>query len=268
MQGMCGNMRMKNKKVEARYLFFIFLFLICSLIHKGYSMDDETTFWQSYQKWFEYKKLQPLTELQRNAILYFEKANAIFEIAESTWGVSINHIEPALQDALKTVNKCRIEFAKLKPPPIAKKHYDASLKLIEIIRKYHVKRINNPDSSDLQLLARSAIPYESIQYSEYFNILRKVGLFDNAIQEMAALGLQPSNKFYEYSQEISAEATPQCPRCFLNLRKLPIRYGKIENEELPNKEPLRYLPGAKEITQSFLPSDIFVTKIISGLRDI
>lgn len=158
--------------------------------------------------------MQPLTELQRNAILYFEKANAIFEIAESTWGVSINHIEPALQDALKTVNKCRIEFAKLKPPPIAKKHYDASLKLIEIIRKYHVKRINNPDSSDLQLLARSAIPYESIQYSEYFNILRKVGLFDNAIQEMAALGLQPSNKFYEYSQEISAEATPQCPRCF------------------------------------------------------
>lgn len=214
-------------------------------------MDDETTFWQSYQKWFEYKKLQPLTELQRNAILYFEKANAIFEIAESTWGVSINHIEPALQDALKTVNKCRIEFAKLKPPPIAKKHYDASLKLIEIIRKYHVKRINNPDSSDLQLLARSAIPYESIQYSEYFNILRKVGLFDNAIQEMAALGLQPSNKFYEYSQEISAEATPQCPRCFLNLRKLPIRYGKIENEELPNKEPLRYLPGGERNNTEF-----------------
>lgn len=58
------------------------------------------------------------------------------------------------------------------------------------------------------------------------------------------------------------------PKVFLNLRKLPIRYGKIENEELPNKEPLRYLPGAKEITQSFLPSDIFVTKIISGLRDI
>lgn len=184
-------MLMKNKKVEARCLFFIFLFLICSLIHKGYPMDDETTFWQSYQKWFEYKKTQPLNESQRNAILYFEKANAIFEIAESTWGASMNHPEPEPQGALKTANKCLKEFSKLKPPAIAKKHYVASLKLIEIIRKYHLKRINNPDSSDLQLLTRSAISYEGIQSSEYFRIMKETGLFDNIEEEMKNISGDP-----------------------------------------------------------------------------
>lgn len=177
-------MLMKNKKAEARCLLFILLFLICGLIYNSYPADNETTFWQSYQKWFEYKKTQSLNELQRNAILYFEKANAIFEIAESTWGTSISHPEPEPQGALKTANKCFKEFSKLKPPAIARKHYAASLKLIEIIRKYHLKRINNPDSNDLQLLTRSAISYESIQHSEYFRIMKEAGLFDNIEEEI------------------------------------------------------------------------------------
>jgi len=153
-------------------------------IQKECAMADETAFWQNYQKWSEYKKQQPLTKLQRDIILYFEKANAIFEEADNTWGASVNHPEPQPRDAIKIVNKCRSEFFKLKPPPIAKKHYDTSLKLFEIIKKYHLKRINNPDSSDLQLLARSAIPWEGIQFSEYFRIMKATGLFDHIEEEM------------------------------------------------------------------------------------
>ncbi|MDO8749322.1 MAG: hypothetical protein Q7J72_09470 [Candidatus Omnitrophota bacterium] len=151
-------------------------------------MDDETTFWQSYQKWFEYKKTQPLNESQRNTILYFEKANAIFEIVDSTWGASMNHPEPEPQGALKTANKCLKEFSKLKPPAIARKHYAASLKLIEIIKKYHLIRMSNPNSSDLEQLARNAITYESIQSSEYFRIMKEAGLFDNIEEEVEKIG--------------------------------------------------------------------------------
>lgn len=145
---------------------------------------DESVFWQNYRKWFEYKKTQPLTDLQKGVIMYFEKATVILEKAENTWESSMKHSEPSLQEALKALNECQGEFNRLKPPSIAKAHYDASLSLIEIIKKYHLKRADNPDSSELQLLTRSAIPYESVQSSEYFRIMKETGLFDNIEEEM------------------------------------------------------------------------------------
>lgn len=184
----------KNNKPPYRklgYLILLVLFFAHNFIPRGYAMDEETSFWQNYQRWFEYKKSQPLNELQKKAILYFEKANLIFEKADNTWGTSMKQPEPKPQDALKIVNKCLNEFSKLKAPSIVKKHYNATLKLIEIIRKYHLKRISNPDSSDLQLLTRSAIPYESIQSSEYFKIMRETGLFDDIEEEMKNIPQAP-----------------------------------------------------------------------------
>lgn len=145
---------------------------------------DESVFWQNYRKWFEYKKTQPLTDLQKGVIMYFEKVTVILEKAENTWEFSMKHSEPSPQEALKALNECQSEFNYLKPPSIAKAHYDASLALIEIIKKYHLKRTDNPDSSKLQLLTRSAIPYESVQSSEYFRIMKETGLFDNIEEEM------------------------------------------------------------------------------------
>jgi len=177
----------KNNKAQYRnlgYLIFFVLFFAHNFIPRGYSVDEETSFWQNYQRWFEYKKSQPLNELQKKAILYFEKVNLIFEKADNTWGASVRQPELKPQEALKTVNKCLNEFSKLEAPSIAKKHYNVTLKLLKIIRKYHLKRINDSNSSDLGLLVRSAIPYESIQSSEYFKIMREVGLFDDIEEEM------------------------------------------------------------------------------------
>lgn len=145
---------------------------------------DESVFWQNYRKWFEYKKTQPLNDLQKDVILYFERVSIILENAENTWETSIDHPEPAPQEALKAVNKCYGELNNLKPPSILKAHYDASVELMGIIKKYHLKRMDNLDSSDLQLLTRSAIPYESVQSSEYFRIMKETGLFDNIEEEM------------------------------------------------------------------------------------
>ena len=175
------------------FLFFLSLFF-CFLIRNSYSMD-ESKFWKNYRKWFEYKKTQPLNELQKDVIMYFEKATLILEKAENTWEASINHPEPAPKEALRIVDKCHSEFIKLKLLPIVKKHYDASVMLIEIIKRYHLKRADNPDSGDLQLLARSAIPYESIQSSEYFRIMKETGLFDNIEEEMRKISPdQETNK--------------------------------------------------------------------------
>lgn len=146
---------------------------------------EESVFWQNYQQWFEYKKSQPLNKSQREVILYLEKANLIFERAEETWGTSMKRPElPSPQEALKIINKSLDEFSKLKPHALEKKHYIASLKLLEIIKKYHLIRMSNPNSSDLEQLVGNAIPYEGVQYSEYFNILRQTGLFDNIEEEM------------------------------------------------------------------------------------
>jgi len=179
---------MTNNKLlyqRDKHKFFIFLLFVFIITQSVYAMDEENTFWQNYQKWFEYKKNQSLNELQKKVVLYFEKANIIFEKADDTWGRSIKRPElPNPQDALKTVNKCINEFSKLKPPVVTKKHHTASLELLGIIKKYHLKRISDPNSSDLELLSRSAISYEGIQSSEYFRIMKESGLFDNIEEEM------------------------------------------------------------------------------------
>ena len=176
------NISVTNRLVR---LFLIIVFFSVGIIQKDYAMDEETTFWQNYQKWFEYKKTQPLSELQKKVISYLEKANSISEKADETWGMSMKRPDlPKPQEALKIVNGCLNEFSKLKPPPIAEKHYASSLRLLEIIKKYHLKRLSDPNNSELEQLSGDAIPYESIQSSEYFNILREIGLFDNIEEEM------------------------------------------------------------------------------------
>ncbi len=178
-------MTINNKLIKIVYLIYFFVCFIYIPIQRSYSMEDENIFWQDYQKWFEYKKSQPLTEVQKSVILYFEKANSIFEKADETWGVSPERPNlPNPQEALKIVNKCLDDFSKLKPPSVGKKHYNASLSLIKIIKEYHLKRLSDSNNSDLEQLLTNAIPYEGVQYSEYFNILRQTELFDNIEEEM------------------------------------------------------------------------------------
>ena len=178
-------MRKNNKLLKTGYVVFLCLSSICSPIQKGYAMDEEGAFWQDYQKWFECKKSQPINELQKKVISYLEKASSIFEKGDETWGMSMKRPElPKPEEALKIVNKCLNEFSKLKAPSVAEKHYAASLNLLKIIKEYHLKRLSDPNSSELEQLARDAIPYEGIQSSEYFDILRKAGLFDNIEEEM------------------------------------------------------------------------------------
>ena len=237
-----------------RFIFFAYLFFVFGFAQRGYAIDDETTSWQNYQKWFEYKKSQPLTKLQKGVILYLEKANLIFEKADDTWAASIKRPNlPNPQDALNIVNRCLNEFSKLEPPLIAKKHYFATLKLLEIIKKYHLKRMSDSDSGYLGQLVGDAIPYESIQSSEYFNIMRDARLMANFEEESILLGLMNRNEIenkYSFFKEYKKNGPVICPKCGESMTRVRILY---EGDSEYNK-------AIKEMSGDFL----FGNKKFSG----
>ena len=245
------NISVNNKLVR---LFFIIIFFFVGIVQKDYAMDEEATFWQNYQKWFEYKKSQPLDKLQKEVILYLEKANLIFEKADDTWAASIKRPNlPNPQDALNIVNRCLSEFSRLEPPLIAKKHYFATLKLLGIIKEYHLKRTNNSNSGYLEQLAGDAIPYESIQSSEYFNIMRDVGLMANFEEELILLGLMNRNEIenkYSFFKEYKKNGPVICPKCGESMTRVRILY---EGDSKYNK-------AIKEMSGDFL----FGNKKFSG----
>ncbi len=177
-----------NVKTRAALAYAMLSILFAQDALRDYAMSDETDVVQSYQKWLEYKKTQPLTTLQWEVISYLEKATLINEKADTSWSTSSNQPElPNPQDGLTMATDCLVRLAKLTPPPLARKHHAASLRLLKTIKQYHLKRIKNGNSSELEQLTRKAIAYETIQSSEYFKILRKVWLFENIELEMEKL---------------------------------------------------------------------------------
>lgn len=238
------------KKLLYILLVLCSIFVILFLVQRSNAMEQEDNFWSNYKKWFEWKKLQKLSEEQREVILYIQKSNLLFEKADNTWETSQKQVNlPDPKKALHTVDVCLKEFSNLKPPLPLGKYYENSLKILNIIRNYHTKRLTVKDMRGLDTIAREAIPYESLQYSEYFNALRKVGLFDNIEKEMADLGLisaQGTKNFYNYYQEVNIGVTPKCPKCLSNMRRVPITYGKIEEDKIYINGRIVSLPGGDQ----------------------
>ena len=213
--------------------------------------SSELDFYQKLGKWYEYKRTQPLNEQQRNIISYIEQADRIVDEADNTRNASPKRPMPHPKEALETVEKCIREFSKLNPPPTAKKHYAASLQVLEIAKKYQLIRLRDPNSENLLKLAGSSIPHEGIRSAETFRMMHEVGLMDNIEEEMIQLGLEDPNeinKNHNFFKEYKNGEAVLCPKCGKPMKRVRVLYK--DDPQYQTADWYESLPGDRRFEGS------------------
>ena len=105
----------------------------------------------------------------------------------SEWG----HPDPT--ESIKIVNNDIETIRKLKTPKICKNYKDLCLQILGLIKKHHKTRIEMEDSpffgQKVLEIYKKQMKIEGEKQKEYFNILRKIGFYDNEEEEMYNLGI-------------------------------------------------------------------------------
>lgn len=170
------------------------------LIHANENNEEGTV-----TSWFDWKVKHLNNENQKKIIEYFEKINPFFEKAKETeyttkasrWG------HPNPDEALKIIDYSIKEVKKIKSPKPCLKYYSITLKALQDIKNYQIERLRagtdekfearREQDQAYEIKLRNAqleeLKLEEERNKEYFKILRKIGFYDNVLNEMVNLKL-------------------------------------------------------------------------------
>lgn len=209
---------------------FILLLLFFSLFNICYAKDSSEDGWESFGKWYEWKKNTKLPLEQKEVVKYFEKAGKIIDKIQSIYmeGPATMHPKPSPEKAIKLIDRYSNEFEFLLVPAKCKTHYDAVLNYIQIIRKFEeAAKKYGIDNEEALKVVRESLKYESIIFTEYWRVLREIGLFDNFEEESIHFGLLDTKeleKEYGFYRKFEIGIPVVCPDCGRQMRRVKILY--------------------------------------------
>lgn len=239
------------------YILIIILFLNAGiLVFSLYAQQENNqSQWPEFAKWYKWKIQSQLTEKQREVVKYLDKAVAIYNKASLTETVQAGsqYGHPSPKEAINIVKESIKELMALPYPKACKRYRAISLGLMRYIIDYHELRLKYKEGSKefdkkqaKLFIEQTKENLNSDQFNEYFKSMRDVGLFDNIEKEMADLGLidkEELEAFYGYFQEIDIGTIPKCPKCSEKMRRVPIIYGNVKEDEIYKEGKLIALPG-------------------------
>ena len=169
----------------------ILVFLLISVIASFAIAKEQENGWEDIGKWLEWKAHTDLPKKQREVVDYFKKSEDIVEKVSNLWYEipGTIHPKPSPAEGLKLIYEYIAEYKDIKPPKICRKHYEASLAYLDIAREYQEMREKTKDVNELAKVNKKSVKYSDLRYSEFWCVLKEVGLFDNAEEEMKKLGL-------------------------------------------------------------------------------
>lgn len=144
--------------------------------------------------WFDWK-IRHTSSDQQEVVNYFKIITPIFLRARETqysrknspWG----HPNPS--KAAKITEDSLANIKKIIPPQYCTKHYNLTLEILSDIKECHEKRMQFSDTKIFEDKTKKMRLNQKIleveRQKEFFNILRKVGLYDNIEKEMYNLGV-------------------------------------------------------------------------------
>ncbi|MDP3791309.1 MAG: hypothetical protein Q8R38_04620 [Candidatus Omnitrophota bacterium] len=157
-----------------------------------------------FDKWSIWKEKYGLTAEQKEVIGYFKKVTPIFSDADSTMSRPENSPKERFdpKKALDIVNSSLKNIKKIVPPYLCDKHYKLIIETLGYIKDYQESReILGDERFKTKIKESEVFEYkirniqlqqlrieEEVQ-KEYFNILRKVGYYDNLPKEAFDLKL-------------------------------------------------------------------------------
>ena len=262
----------KNKNIIVGAKFSVCL-LITSLVltYSVIAQEENQSQWPEFSKWYQWKVQSRLNENQKKVVQYLENSTAIYNKAFETETVQAGspYGYPNPKKAIEIVEQALKEFKRLTYPDECKEYRKSTIELMKYIISYHKLRLTykeGPKEFDFMHrrleMAKIKSGYDSKQFSEYFNSLRKAGLFDNIEKEFIELGIIDKKEledFYGYFQEIDINVLPKCPICSTEMRKVPIIYGKVNKNGIYDKEgKIIALPGVEARNFSERPEFAYI----------
>jgi len=233
-----------------------FIVLLLTISWFILAQEENQTQWPEFDRWLQWKMQTHLSDKQNSVIEYLKKSGSIFNTAFETETVhpDSKYGRPNPREAIKIVEQTLKEFKRLPRPYECKEYRKSTIELMKHIISYHKLRLKYKEGSrqfnsmHMKLeMAKIKSGYDSKQFSEYFNSMRKVGLFDNIEKESVDLGLIKKKEledFYGYFQEIDIGTLPKCHTCSIEMRRAPVIYGKVNENEIYDKEgKIIALPG-------------------------
>ena len=165
-------------------------------------------------------------------------------------GAGTMHPKPSPEKAIKLIDKILADFETLHVPNKCEKHYEASLVYIRIARKYQeaVKKYRAENEETLKV-TRESLQSESTRFSEFWRVLKEVGLFDNFEEEAINLSLlskKELDKEYGFSKEFKIGESVMCPDYGGQMKRVKILYqGDQGYDQAIKNNQKDYLFGEK-----------------------
>jgi len=151
---------------------------------------DDNMSWSEFSKWYEWKKNTNLPVKQKKIIDYFEYAGRIIDEIDSIWmeGTSTMHPKPSPEKAIEMIDMDIAKFQSLIVPVECKTYHTAALKYLEIARRYQEGRMSSKENTDvLEKINLESLKYDGIIFSEFWKVMKNIGLMDNFENERLQL---------------------------------------------------------------------------------
>jgi len=188
-----------------KYLFLIFIILVSFTKFESLFSEDKMSEENSpYGEWFVWKYENTFDPEQKKVITYFKNINQLVAKATAT---EEKTKESAWEDSnpkktYKMVTHLIGVATQINPPPLCKKHYDLSLKILRSVASYQKMRADLGGAEFSIKRERDQLFEEKIHgdqleqfklreeaSKEFYIVLRKTGFYDNSIEEMSNLKL-------------------------------------------------------------------------------
>ena len=171
----------------------LFIVLTTMITFSVSAQENNRAQWPEFNEWFLWKMQTDLNEKQKNVIEYLKKSSSIFNrafetkttTAESVYGYS----NP--EKAIKIVRQAIGELKKMYYPKECRNYRNLTIKLMKQIIPYQQLRLKYKEGTEKfdkmhRKLQLSEIKngLDEKRFSEYFDCMEKVGLFDNIEKEI------------------------------------------------------------------------------------
>jgi len=193
---------MKKTKVVFCAIF-IFAILSCVLLLRLIVANEEVNEGVHMTKWFNWKVNNLDNEEQKVVVDYFKEIEDVFDKAKRTQYQTHETVlgYPDSKRALEIVEKSIDVFNKIEPPELCVSHYELTRKILYFIRDYQAQRLKLKENeifeyklqkdkifeSKIRNAKIKQLDFEEKRQKEYYNILRKIEFYDNALDEMVTL---------------------------------------------------------------------------------
>lgn len=180
---------MESRLKTRNILVAVFLFFIHSIVTNNITIikgaEEMKSVWESFDKWYEWKKTTDLTKEQKTVVDYFEKAGEIKDKARD------HHLNSMPSEkSVEIVKEYVNDLKNLTSPKECLPYHNALMTELEMQLEYQEGREASLSDDELQKITLKKLSVDGLQFTGFFQAIKEIGLFDNAEEEMTRLGIE------------------------------------------------------------------------------